>query len=596
MGFHVEELHSHVADKPFVVLFLSSHSSPLSYSASAPIDGQFRVKSRSQSALLFVVQMFCTRENDDGYAVTQYLGSALVDLSQCSKKTYHLAIRDASSQPPLHTGQFSIHFTQLPANLMPSESKFSTKMQVHSMQTPDFARHLFTAAEANLKLIEGFGVNGLAPIVHGLHWVHSPYYVNHMGITLPSGAFCMIPTSLDNNKLEAIQSYKQRLTIALARNTMKPKDFVTCVADMLEKNIRSKHIRCLAVVADMLTLHARLNVRYTPDVQLTPTPKGTERWEIPREPSLNGNTSFTGDCEDIAREIYQHCKELCAWVTPKVYGTALESLAVILHMYVPTIEQGAVDRNAHSKYINYEAPYRNHIWAALHPRYDWNTKCTKTIKTQHLYEKWPVQKCEKTLPMIHLEGTGEVYPIVTSRKPGFVAKMQNKQSIVLRKYPEISAAETPDMALQCRHKSNFYKYAIACMTDLFADQGILDFTYVSKHCYGVSIYDWARGSYGFKPSTIHSEETMRKIRLALSIERPISPILTHSKVIQTHHIVQGYSLRYGQKTPFQNVPKEAGYAIYDVGGEPWHEVYFVVGGGVGSASSTEIESADLLLI
>ena len=174
--------------------------------------------------------------------------------------------------------------------------------------------------------------------------------------------------------------------------------------------------------------------------------------------------------------------------------------------------------------------------------------------------------------------------------------MQNKQSIVLRKYPEISAAETPDMALQCRHKSNFYKYAIACMTDLFADQGILDFTYVSKHCYGVSIYDWARGSYGFKPSTIHSEETMRKIRLALSIERPISPILTHSKVIQTHHIVQGYSLRYGQKTPFQNVPKEAGYAIYDVGGEPWHEVYFVVGGGVGSTSSTEIESADLLLI
>ena len=545
LGFHIEELYSHVADNPFVVAFVSVKSTPDTWTADTPQTGHFEFDDPGHAELLFIVQMFCTKTNDDGFSVTQYLGACVTDISQCSKKTYHFAMRDASSRPPLHVGQVSVAFTQLPR----------LNMKPHRIQSPQIARQMYSAAEANLHWIQGFGPKGLPPIVHGLHWVHSPYYVNYMGISLPSGAFCMLSSRCENTR-QAIRSYKQRLMVALARNTMKATDFVSTVADMMSKNIKS----------------------------------------VPREPSIDGNTSFTGDCEDYAREIYQHCKEIREWVTPKLNASPLESAAVLLQLYVPTIEQGAVDSNAHSKYVTYNAPYRNHIWAALHPRDAWRSKCTADIPTESAYVKWPLQACEKTLPVIHLEGTGEVYPVVTSRKPGFIAKMQRKQQQVLTQYPNIACADTPDISLQCDHKSTFYKYAIACMTDAFADAGVLDYTYVSDNKYGVSIYNWARGKYKFRPSCTHSQDTMATIRSIIAIERPIPPIVTKSKVEKMHRIIDGYSVRYGQKVPFDYIPKEAEYAIYDIGGEKWHEVYFLVGGGVGSASSTEIEGPGLFLV
>ena len=593
MIFHIKELFSRATVNPYIVAFLSCDAQPKSLTLMNKSEGKFAFAEYPTHALL-VFQLYCQRQNDDGFKVSTYLGSAMVDISQCSKRDYRFTLKDASSRPPLHSGQMSIQFTQLPRQLVPAEAS----LQAHQVQTPDFARQMFTAAESNLMWIEGFGKRGLQPIVHGLHWVHSPYYVNHMGMTLPSGAFCMIPTYAKENKSAAIRSYQQRLAISLSRNTITPKDFIATVADMMSNSIKSKHIRCLAVVADVLTLHTRLDIHYTPDVQLTPAPKGTERWEIPREPGLPGqNTpSFTGDCEDFAREVYQHAKELREWIEPKLNGNAIESLAVLLHLYVPTIEQGAVDRNAHSKYITYDAPFRNHIWAALHPREAWRTKCTSKINLERLYTRWPRQTCEKTLPMVHLEGTGEVYPVVTSRKPGFIAKIENKKKTILRRFPELAMSETPDMSLQCEHQSNFYKYAIACMTDIFSDQNILDFTYVTENKYGVNIYDWARGKYSFRPSTKHSDETMQKIKTALTIERPIYPITTKSKVILSHNIKEGYSLRFGQRERFNIVPKEAGYAVYKVGGQEWYEIYFVVGGTNGASSSTEAETPEILMI
>jgi len=563
---------------------MSVKSTPDTWTTDTPQTGHFEFDDPGHAEVLFVVHMFCTKTNDDGFSVTQYLGACVADISQCSKKTYHFAMRDAASHPPLHVGQISVAFTQLPR----------LNIQPHQIQSPQIAIQLYSAAEANLRWIKGFGAKGLPPIVHGLHWVHSPYYVNYMGITLPAGAFCMLSSRCQNTR-QAVRSYKQRLVVALARNTMSATDFVSTVADMLSKKLISKHLRCLAVIADFLTLHTKINVRYTPDVQLRPKPEGTERWEVPREPSRDGNTSFTGDCEDYAREIYQHCKEIREWVVPKLNASPLESVAVLLQLYVPTIEQGAVDSNAHSKYITYNAPYRNHIWAALHPRDAWRSKCTVDIPTESAYTKWPLEPCEKTLPVIHLEGTGEVYPVVTSRKPGFVAKMQRKQQQVLAQYPNIAGADTPDISLQCDHESTFYKYAIACMTDAFADVGVLDYTYVSDNKYGVSIYNWARGKYKFRPSCTHSQDTMDTIRSVIAIERPIPPIVTKSKVEKMHRVIDGYSVRYGQKTPFDFIPQEAEYAIYDIGGEKWHEIYFLVG-GVGSASSTEIEGPGLFLV
>lgn len=587
LGFHIQELFSRATDNPFVVAYLSRDTLPKTLTLTSNTEGQFDFKEQPDHALL-VFQLFCARKNDDGYPVTTYLGSTVVDLSQCSKTPeYRFTLKDAATRPPLHAGQLSVRFTQLPQEFAAAEAS----MQSHQIQSPDFARQMFSAAESNLMWIEGFGTKGLQPIVHGLHWVHSPYYVNHMGITLPAGAFCMIPTYADTQKSAAIRSHKQRLDVALARNTITPRDFIDTTADMMTSNIKSKHLRCLAVVADMLTLHTRLDIRYTPDVQLGTVSRGTERWEIPREPAPPGQRqpSFTGDCEDFAREVYQHAKELREWIVPKLLGTALESLVAILHVYVPTIEQGAVDKNAHSKYITYDAPYRNHIWAALHPRDAWRTKCAGVLSLEGAYARWPPQPCEKTLPMIHLEGTGEVYPVVTTRKPGFIAKIANKKEAVLAKYPELVTCETPDMSLQCEHQSTFYKYAIACMTDVFAEQNILDFTYVTEQKYGVSIYDWARGKYHFRPSTTHSDATMAKIRTAITIERPIYPITTKSKVIHPPAIKEGYSLRFGQKERFKTVPQEAVYAEYNVGGQPWHEIYFVVGGTSGASSSTEAD-------
>ncbi|MDA7838994.1 hypothetical protein N9A45_01550 [bacterium] len=595
--FRLDELHSHATDDPFLVAYVSHPSSPRVCTLTDPAECHFKLQDFESDELLLVIQMFCPRKNEEGKDITQYLGACVMDVSQCSAKTYHIAMRDASSRPALHTGQISFTFTELPhcrqSNvLLPAESR---RLKGHRMQSSALTRQMYSAAEANLHWIKGFGAHGLGPITHGLRLVHSPYYVNFLGMTLPSGAFCMISTRDNSNVDDAIRSYKQRLTIALARNTMKETEFIDTVGHMMTSTIKSKHLRCLAVLADFLTLHTKMDIHYSPDVQLTPKPKGTERWSIPREPKSDGSTSFNGDCEDYAREIYQHCKELKEWIQPKLNASAIESAVAILHLYVPTIEQGAVDKDAHSQYITYEAAYRNHIWAALHPRDAWRTKCATTLNLEHLYADWSRKTCEKTLPMIHLEGTGEVYPVVTDRKPGYIAKMQQKQQFVENNYPDIAAADSPDISLQCDHSSDFYKFPIACMTDAFANQGVLDYTYVTGQQYGVTMYNWARGQYKFRPSCIHSAETMDNIRSILMVERPISAITTTSTIEKSHHIKDGYAVRYGQDIPFENVPDEAKLAVYNVGGQQWYELYFPLVGAAGSASSNEIESNVFLL-
>lgn len=77
---------------------------------------------------------------------------------------------------------------------------------------------MFNAAEANLKWIAPFHSKGCPPIKDGLKMVHSPYYVNHMGITLPSGAFCMIPTApvFDKNNHFGRRQIKKTHKIATA--------------------------------------------------------------------------------------------------------------------------------------------------------------------------------------------------------------------------------------------------------------------------------------------------------------------------------------------------------------------------------------------
>jgi len=566
--FCCTEIHSSVVDNQFCVFFLSTPTRPRSFTLHEKDKKWYCFGADTSEELALVCQMFCSRLNDNNEKVTQYIGSATVDLSTVSTKEYTLVVRDASTSPPLRMGQVSMKFD------------VPLKLKHMSVQNETFSRKMYSAAEANLTWIQGFSPKGLPPIVNGLHYVHSPYYVNHMGVTLPSGAFCMIPTVLEDDISKALRSHKQRLMIALSRNCLSSGQWSEGISDMFNSSIKSKHLRCLAVVADMVTLHARLDIKYTPDVQLTPKPKGTERWEVPREPGESGGLSFTGDCEDFAREVYQQCKELREWVTPGT-DSLMGQLSAVLHMYIPTIEQGAVDSSAHSKYITYDAAYRNHIWAALHPRNAWRSKMSGDCSLTAMYAKWPEKKCESTLPLLHLEGTGEVYPVVTCRKPGYIAKMRAMSAKIQRENPDLTfGASTPDMSLQCDHKSDFYKYAIAFMTDAFQDQGLLDYTYVTGGKYGVPIYEWARGNYTFRPSTYHSPQTMTNIHQMIRLERPIPPITTESKIVKGGLQKNGYFLRYGKKTPMK------GAAEYEVGTNKWYEVYFKIAEYAGSSTES----------
>jgi len=563
VGFKITELHSYVADNVFAVFFMSVPTQPPMLTITKATDTVHRLQLlENDSELALICQMFCTRLNDDKKQVSQYLGSFAVDMSQCRPQSYTFTVRDASKRPVLNTGQISTEFIH--ALFAPSESQ----LNVHAVQGE--APHLLAnASEANLTWIQGFGKNGLPGIVDGLKMVHSPYYTNHLGTTMPSGAFCMIPTRC--HKESALISHRGRLQIALARNAMSEQDFMDTIANMLSSGtVKSRHLRCLVVVADTVTMHAQMNINYTPDVQLTPTPVGTERWEIPREPTADGHTSYTGDCEDFAREVYQQCKEILEWVRPATTDI-LSTLSAVLHLYVPTIEQGAVDSAAHSKYITYDAPYRNHIWAALHPRDAWRTKLlVHDCSLAKLYQKWPMVDCEPKLPVLHLEGTGQVYPVVTTVKPGYIVKMHR----FIQQLDCPPTASTPDMSLQCDKSSSFYKYAIACMTDIFAEQGFLDFTYITDNKYGCPIYDWARGKYKFVPSTKHSDKTMSIIKHMIKLERPIFPITETSTIQKKPKMDNGYHVRFGKKTPFDNIPTNASVGEYVVGDKKWYEIYF----------------------
>ena len=577
VGFKVSELHSHVAENVFAVFYMSNDTHPSMITVNDDVSSEtvHELKLTShESESAFVCQLYCSRLNDEEKKVSQYLGSAVVDISQCQRTSYTLTIHDSSSQPALKTGQVTIVFNELCHHFIPAEHYFDT----HLAQNASVIQQLSVASESNLNYIQGFGPNGMAGIVDGLKLVHSPYYTNHLGVTMPSGAFCMIPTTIDGNRDEAIESHREQLILALARNSMSSRTFVQNTYDMMKNGVvKSRHIRCLVVVADAVTSHARFNIAYTPDVQLTPEPRGTERWELPREPMADGGVCFSGDCEDFAREVYQQCKEILEWVQPSLEsGDVLEAMSALMHLYVPTIEQGAVDSEAHSKYITYDAAYRNHIWAALHPRDAWRTKLINgTCSLDKLYKKWPVFSCEYKLPVLHLEGTGDVYPVVTCRKPGFVMKMNRKMQEVRKKYPQLMSAMTSDISLQCNHASTFYKYAIACMTDIFKEQGYLDFTYISNHKYGTNIYNWARGQYTMVASTKHSSKTISNISKMIKLERPIFPILTSVSVQMKPSCCDGYSVRFGQSTPFHKIDDNSvEYGQYKIGDKKWYEMYF----------------------
>lgn len=517
-----------------------------------------------------VVMLFYKRDMDD---VTQFIGSSLLDLSQCSEKTYHMSVFDSSNRPPVNMGVVSLDIVEKPFIVDHLD-----------IQSPSVARQGFDAAESNLNLIQGFGNRGLPPIAGpGLVQIHSPYYVNHMGMTLPSGAYCMIPTSIDQDKVSlAVESHRQRFEICLCRNNITAEMFQKNVVHLMTSGLKAKHIKCLCTLADTLTLHTRLVITYTPDVIHTKNAPGTERWELPREPTIDGKMSFVGDCEDFSREVYQHAKEIMSWVEPRLNGTPFEALSALLHMYVPTIEQGAVDKDAVSdeqRKLHPNSMFRNHIWAALHPRESFRVKLEGAkLHLERLYDRWPVQKCERSLPLLFLEGTGDVFP-VTDKVPEFVKKMKARNIELENMWPSLCDMTRPRINLQFAENCEdcpFYKYAIACMTDMFSDQGMIDFTYVSGNKYGVDITDWVRGRYRMRSSCKHSKDTMEIIKNVLTLERPIQPILTTSSVVTPPPLDGSFVTRFCQDSTIEQVPPHACLGEYRIHDKTLYELYFSI--------------------
>ena len=545
----------------------------------------------SDSERLLVCLLYCERKNDEGIQVTELLGSGTLDLARCSLGTCSVQMWDKYSQNrALLVGSIGIKFNEM---TFPGENtEGRIQLQTHAAQSLDrwfgtaAKAMLTTAAEANLTLIHPFGSKGLPGITPGLEQVHSPYYKNHLGVTMPSGAYCLIPTTIDNEnqRTMAIRSHKERLDVCLARNLMSGENFVGSVREMFEIGVAPRHKRLFTVLTDTVTLHSRQIVNYTPDVELTRTDlkdKGKEEWSVPRYNVEHGKKlSFKGDCEDFAREVVQQCKEIMEWVPPKVDGLPIEALSALLHLYCPTLEQGAVDSSAHSIYQEDPAPFRNHIYAGLHPRIHFESKNPGELKIslEHLYNIWPKQTWESSLPKLHLESTGNVVANIESQELA-----QKKCDTIVnaqQKYPSLYDTEQADNGLNLYHESKFYKFPIAFMTHVFCEQGIIDFTYIDvtmKH-YGVDIYDYFRGEYHFLPSTVHSNEVMSKIMPMLKIERKIPPITYRSEVRRLPDaLLEGDFVRLTTTKGFTpKIKNECNTGEFKINNKMLQEIYFVI--------------------
>lgn len=530
---------------------------------------------------VLVCQLYCERKNDEGYQVTELLGSGTLDLAHCSNGTCSVKMWDKSNQRMASlVGNVSINLKEMTFSGENAEGEF--QLQTHAAQSLD--RTLGEAAEANLTWISPFGKKGLPGIEDGLQQVHSPYYKNHLGVTMPSGVFCLISTNIENENQRklAILSHKDRLDVTLARNLMTAENFVGSVRDLFLNGVLPRHNRLFTVLADTVTLHSRQIINYTPDVQLTGAGKkdiGEESWDIPRYSKEYGSKkSFKGDCEDFAREVQQQCKEIMEWITPSIFGSSIEALSALLHLYVPTLEQGAVDSSAHSIYQDAPAPFKNHIYAGLHPRIHFESKIVgkQKISLEHLYDKWPKKPWEYLLPKLHLESTANVISNIESKE--LSQKKRDRISKAKQKYSSLYSAKYADDGLNIYHESNFYKYPIAFMAYSFCEQGFIDFTYVNVDMknYGVDIYDYFQGKYHFVPSTKHSADVMAKIKHMLKMERKIPPILYRSEVRVPPALLEGDFVSLTTKGLGPKISRECNNGEYMVNDKIINEVYFEI--------------------
>lgn len=414
-----------------------------------------------------VVGIYCDGKDDDGNRVTHTLGNVKFDVSKSVPNKWY-TIYDASLQPPVRTGRVRISIDA-------------------SLQTPTPLKipktALRNAGEANLAWIAPYGDHGLQPCVSQLERIHAPYFRTSSGVMLPSGAF-LLPQAVSDDDDAVRASMASRLETVLHRYHMTETAFVESVKAS-ETSVAPLLLRIMVEAVSYATLH---KVRYTPDTQ-----RGVpgDRWETVRLPG-----SFSGDCEDCAKDLVLECME---WSRRgSISGSrGIDAVARLLSLYVPVMVQGAVGNYKHVKDVERGDSYMNHEWAALHPR-KWFEHVTGIATSTS------IDAIHANLPTLVLEGTGEVLPCSMRSDTALQKELESKH---------VWSGADGEYA--------FYNIPISCSSPVYADRGIIDFVYTSQNTYGVPFKRWMDREHGIRVATTHTAKMIDAMKLVMSIERPV---------------------------------------------------------------------------
>ena len=327
-------------------------------------------------------------------------------------------------------------------------------------------------------------------------------------------------------------------------------------------------------------------IRYTADTKITNKLESTERWEIPREPSEDGGQSYTGDCEDLrARNLPTSARNRPTRLGQvEQYATRVDGRRV---------EYVCADHRTRGR--SHLLPTRN--TSRMKPSTA-TTSGARSIRDTLGPQTWKSRRDSKTCSNKACAActtsgpntrANRFYRFFTSKAPATfcpscfrafqktVAKLQEAKWALENTHPELKRMTSTDMSMQLHRASVFYKFAVACMTDVFSECGWLDYTYVSDTKYGAPMAQWVLGEARMRPSASHSHDTMDNIRKIITVERPIRPLLTTSLCLQAPRPFKRF-VRYGQKTPIEKIHtnRDTQLATYKIHDCTWYEIYFKV--------------------
>lgn len=458
---------------------------------------------------------------------THNIGCFVLDMSKIkSEKNYSFVsdIKDHTCNPSV-TGNAHINICV----------QYDSPLKEINWNNKKMMNIVHVAAEKNLTWIEPYSSIGFPPINNALYKIHSPYYTTNIGVTLPSGAFCIKKTNYNEEtyKKSLVSNYS-RFKIALQLcNGMTTDVFVKYAEKIIQEPLEQKnkwiYEHMAQIIYTTLTMHCLHNLNYVGDYQYTKNGKQyTDRWETPREPGH----SYVGDCEDCSKEIYLEYYE---WLYMKTSKTEIVTFQKLLKYFVPFIVQGAVQNSSYkiSTRTN-NKKFLNHVWAALVPKH-----IVKQLLKQDINIEKDPYTVKNNFKTILLEGTGNVFPIKITKTKN--KQIQRQRRMIERNIPELKFLSKCDY-----NTSGFYHYAVAMMSDYFwKEHGILDYTIVKDYKYGVNFDDWWSGNYVLKPNMRHDKHSKDLIHSILEYDKPIEPITYKSSINMTNNI--STYIKYGYK-------------------------------------------------